>query len=142
MTITGLTSDQRMESIARAITERLSESTAQLPHDISERLRVARMQAVSRRRVESLQAAPAVAILGGSMAINLGGSDGGIWNRLTSVLALVALIAGLIGIAHVQDDRRAHELAEVDAELLTDDLPPAAYTDPGFAQFLRANPSN
>jgi hypothetical protein len=34
---------------------------------------------------------------------------------------------------------RASEIAAVDAELLTDELPPAAYTDPGFLQFLRSN---
>jgi hypothetical protein len=27
----------------------------------------------------------------------------------------------------------------VDAELLADDLPPAAYTDPGFVHFLTTN---
>ena len=30
------------------------------------------------------------------------------------------------------------EVAEVDAAILTDDLPPSAYTDPGFAQFLKS----
>ena len=29
--------------------------------------------------------------------------------------------------------------AEVDAALLTDDLPPAAYADPGFAQYLKSS---
>ena len=29
------------------------------------------------------------------------------------------------------------ELAEIDTALLVDDLPPAAYSDPGFVQFLR-----
>ena len=28
--------------------------------------------------------------------------------------------------------------AELDAALLTDDLPPAAYSDPGFLQYLKA----
>jgi hypothetical protein len=45
--------------------------------------------------------------------------------------------AGLIVITTLQEDNRTDELAEVDAALLTDDLPPAAYTDPGFAQFLK-----
>jgi hypothetical protein len=35
------------------------------------------------------------------------------------------------------DDDRANELAEVDSALLIDDLPPAAYADPGFLQFLK-----
>jgi hypothetical protein len=47
------------------------------------------------------------------------------------------LAAGLVLIHTVQTDRRASELAEVDVQLLTDDLPPQAYADPGFAQFLR-----
>ena len=29
------------------------------------------------------------------------------------------------------------DLAEIDTALLVDDLPPAAYSDPGFIQFLR-----
>ena len=45
--------------------------------------------------------------------------------------------AGLgLSINVIQNDNRAEEVAEVDAALLTDDLPPAAYADPGFMQFL------
>jgi hypothetical protein len=51
----------------------------------------------------------------------------------------LALIAGLISINLIQNDNRANDLAEVDAALLTDDLPTAAFTDPGFAQFLKIN---
>ncbi|MGI9133334.1 MAG: DUF3619 family protein, partial [Rhodoferax sp.] len=58
--------------------------------------------------------------------------------RFASLLPLLALIAGLLTIGFLQDQRRAREVAEVDAELLTDELPPSAYTDPGFAQFLSA----
>ena len=50
----------------------------------------------------------------------------------------MVLAGGLIVINSVQNDRRASEVAEVDAALLTDDLPPSAYADPGFAQFLKA----
>ena len=37
-------------------------------------------------------------------------------------------------------DRRRQVVAaaEIDAALLTDDLPPDAYSDPGFAEFLRS----
>jgi hypothetical protein len=52
---------------------------------------------------------------------------------------LLALVLGLIAINTIQNDDNANELAEIDAALLTDDLPPAAYTDPGFAQFLKMN---
>ena len=56
-----------------------------------------------------------------------------------AALPLLALVAGLIAISVIQNDNRANELAEIDAALLTDDLPPTAYTDPGFAQFLKSN---
>ena len=56
---------------------------------------------------------------------------------MASLFPLLALLVGLLAINVIQDERRAFEIAEVDAELLTDDLPPDAYTDPGFAQFLR-----
>jgi Protein of unknown function (DUF3619) len=39
----------------------------------------------------------------------------------------------------VQSDQRAQYLAEVDAAMLTDYLPPAAYADPGFVQFLNTD---
>ena len=37
----------------------------------------------------------------------------------------------------MQDERVAQEMAQIDAALLTDDLPLAAYADPGFSQFLK-----
>ena len=37
----------------------------------------------------------------------------------------------------VQQDNLTAEIAATDAALLTDELPPDAYTDPGFAQFLK-----
>ena len=63
---------------------------------------------------------------------------GGWWTRIGAIIPLIALVAGLIVITTLQEDSRTNELAEVDAALLTDDLPPAAYTDPGFAQFLKS----
>ena len=129
------------DRLARVIAARLADSTDNLPHNITERLRAARVQAIASRKIESVRAAPIAAALAGSVNLRLGHAGSGWWNRLASVLALAALVAGLIGIADIQDDLRANELAEIDAELLTDDLPPAAYTDPGFAQYLRSNPN-
>jgi hypothetical protein len=34
-------------------------------------------------------------------------------------------------------NQRARELAEIDVAILVDDLPPDAYADPGFSQFLK-----
>ena len=67
-----------------------------------------------------------------------GGDEGlNIWNRIGALLPLIALVAGLATIKNFIDDDRANQLAEVDSALLSDDLPPSAYADPGFLQFLK-----
>jgi hypothetical protein len=87
----------------------------------------------------SAHAAPVVVASGGGTA-TLGFGDEGVswWNRIASALPILVLAAGLVTIHVVQNDRRASEVAEVDAAILTDDLPPAAYADPGFTQFLKS----
>ena len=136
------TDESRMDALqqrfAQQVAARLSESAAELPYDISERLRAARAQAVAKRKVTSLRTAASSSTQGGAAAMTLGDEETGWLNRLASVLPLLALVAGLLVIQFVQDDARVKELAEVDAALLTDDLPTAAYTDPGFIEFLKS----
>ena len=116
----------------------LSAGTADLPYDISERLRAARAQAVSQRKIAKTQTAGTVINTGGSAALAWGTDEGlSWWGRIGSVLPLIALVVGLLAINSFQSDSRAQELAEVDAALLTDELPPAAFADPGFVQFLK-----
>lgn len=57
--------------------------------------------------------------------------------RLASALPLVALLAGLWGISDWYRQEQVQAAAEVDVALLSDDLPPAAYADPGFEEYLR-----
>lgn len=123
------------EQFARRLTARLTAGSAELPHDIGERLRVARQQALVRRKLAPVRAATSVVVSSGGSA-TLGG---GWWTRVGAAVPLVALVVGLIAISVLQDENRANDLAEVDAALLTDDLPPAAFTDPGFAQFLKTD---
>ena len=118
----------------------LTAGTATLPYDISERLRAARVQAISKRKITKTQTAAGMVNVGGSAALNWGSDDGlGWWSRIGSVMPLIALVVGLLVINSIQNDNRAQEVAEVDVALLTDDLPPAAFSDPGFLQFLKAN---
>lgn len=121
------------------VAARLSQATAELPYEVTERLRAARVQAMAQRKLVSAQAAPAIQAAGGGTAI-LGFRDEGVswWNRIASALPLLVLAAGLVTIHVVQNDRRASEVAEVDEAILTDDLPPSAYADPGFAQYLKS----
>lgn len=119
---------------------RLSQSTDTLPHDISERLRAARMQALDKHKQVKMVAASAFQSNGGGAAtLSFGEEDSGLWRRVASIIPLLALVAGLVAIQMLDNDNRANELAEIDSAILTDDLPPAAYTDPGFTQFLKTH---
>jgi hypothetical protein len=115
---------------------RLTESTDALPYHVAERLRASRMQALDKYKQVKMVTATAVQSSGGAAILSFGDTEGGLWRRLIGIVPLLALIAGLIAVNMLDKDSRARELAEIDAAILTDDLPPAAYTDPGFAQFL------
>jgi len=136
-----LTAAHMQDEFGERIAARLSEGARQLPHDLSERLRMVRLQALARRKVVNVRARTASAIFGqGSTATATFGSGKlGFWGRLASAVPLVALVGGLVLIHSVQSDNRVSELAEVDSALLADDLPTAAYTDPGFVQFLKTS---
>jgi hypothetical protein len=122
----------------RAVAARLSEAADTLPYDISERLRAAREQALDLHRSFKPAEQANVIAQGGAASLSLGGGDGGLWHRLAGLVPLLLLIAGLIAVNLLDDEFLAQDLAEIDAAILTDDLPPAAYTDPGFVQFLKS----
>ena len=125
------------DRFALQITARLSDAVDALPYDISERLRAARVRSVSLQKIAFTQTATSVAVSGGAAALTFGSERPKWWNRVAAAVPLLALVIGLIAINVIQNDNRAKELAEIDAAILTDDLPPAAYADPGFLQFLK-----
>lgn len=159
---------------ALKISARLDEGAKALPHDISERLRVARQAAVAAALVRpAIQTAPQTApssvagvVLagagGGGASVNVGGMfTGGAssirghsrdvdhgrrlddappsWGwRIASALPLIVLLAGLWGVNAWYQREQVQAAAEVDVALLSDELPPAAYADPGFEEYLRS----
>lgn len=138
-----LNDDQLVESrLAARVAGALTTGLDRLPHDLSERLRFAREQALLHaRQARSLAPAtgPAIVSRGGGAAVLAGFVPW--WQRAASVLPLVVLVAGLMAIDHWVVREQAVAAAEFDAQLLADDLPPAAYSDPGFAEFLRSAPA-
>ena len=121
------------------IAAQLNSASQALPHDISERLRAARTRAVAARLQPQhrVQTSRSLVNQNGAGLLSFDQEGLNLWGRLASFLPLIALIAGLALIQNIMDDDRANELAEVDSALLIDDLPPAAYADPGFLQFLK-----
>jgi hypothetical protein len=124
------------------VAARLHQGSQEVPHDIGERLRVARETAVARaRHLKRLEAAPSSAVAvhhHGATATLAGGGDPW-WVKLSALAPLVVLLAGLLFIHEWQRLEQIDATAELDAAILSDELPPAAYTDPGFVEFL-SNP--
>jgi len=126
-----------MDRMGGQLAQLLTKASGELPHDLSERLRVARQQALAVRKPEP---APRQQVLAQGSSLALAGppSEGlGLWSVLGSALPLLALLAGLVVVQWFDRQQTVSELAEIDTALLVDDLPPAAYSDPGFIRFLR-----
>ena len=117
--------------VALRIAGALSQRSDALPHDIAERLRVAREQAVDRaRELRKLSAAPAHQAQGGG-TLALSGPPSW-WLRLASLAPLALLVLGLLFIQRSYVDQQIRAAAEIDAAILTDDLPPASLQRPGI----------
>jgi hypothetical protein len=95
------------------------------------RLRQAREQALKRQRV----ARPAGGFTWADGVLTSFGGFTGISFRL--VLPMVVLIGGLLAINGWRHNLRIAEVEEIDALLLTDDLPLDAYLDKGFEAWLK-----
>jgi len=129
--------EAQADDFGRASAALLSQSTQSLPVGIKDRLQAARIKALAVRKAERvLVKKPAFAGITGNWNAGLNG----IWDTLGWMAPLVVLVFGLIGIAQWQDDSRINDIAEVDAALLSDDVPPDAYADSGFLAFLKNGP--
>jgi hypothetical protein len=115
-----------------------------VPHDIEQRLRVARELAVAKSRAARTSPATAAAVardvsnVGMGQAALQGGPDKAPWWLGPLMVGMViTLVVGLFAIDYQNTQTQIEAAAEVDAALLADDLPPKAYSDAGFREFLR-----
>lgn len=142
--------DTRVARFGQQVAAGLTEHAAALPHDVAERLRFAREQAMARaaqaRAAQAASAPASVVVAQAQASLALGGNDHdgshgtgghGLWAKLMSALPLILLVAGLLLMQRSHMNEQIAATAEVDSELLSDNLPPAAFSDPGFAEFLR-----
>lgn len=95
------------------------------------RLKAAREQALGRQRVES----PASVTVWADNVLGRFGAPSSVIPRL--LLPTAVLILGLIAINQWRNSWVAAEIEEIDAAVLTGDLPLDAYLDKGFAAWLK-----
>ncbi|MCC8400917.1 DUF3619 family protein [Paraburkholderia sp. MMS20-SJTN17] len=127
---------------ARQLRRALDENAASLPPATVDRLAAARRIALSRKKPEAVSApvfVPAVAgVPPGMTGLPQEGREPrrSPLRRLALAWPLAALVVSLIGIAYWEDHQRTAELADIDAAMLSDDLPLNAYLDHGFNAYL------
>jgi len=132
---TVITAD--MDLLGRTLAAQLNVSSQDLGHDISERLRVARQLALNSRPMPQRLMRHSLAVQANGTLSGLPDEGLNLWRILVSALPLLALVSGLMLIQNLQQDLAENDIALLDSALLLDELPPDAYTDPGFVQFMK-----
>ncbi|WP_153102158.1 DUF3619 family protein [Paraburkholderia hayleyella] len=122
---------------SRQVRRALDESATRLAPATLSRLAAARHLAVARKKPETVCApsfVPALATSGAQFTRPQHRPSP--LRRLALAWPLVALVLGLVSIAYWEDQQRSAELADIDAAMLSDDLPLNAYLDHGFNAYL------
>jgi Protein of unknown function (DUF3619) len=119
---------------ARAFVRALDQACLELPDDVERRLAFARQMALQHVRIGVTQSVDGrgVASWGHGAPTKLGFLRG--W---THILPALALLLGLLTTSHLMERRNVAAAAEIDTALLNDELPPEAYADSGFVEFLK-----
>jgi hypothetical protein len=120
----------------------LDEAAAHLPASAVEKLAAARRAAIDRKKPEVVAAPAFVPVFSGRGAV-IGmplfaapQQRVSPLRRLARAWPLVAIVVGLVAVAYWEDQQRTAELADIDAAMLSDDLPLNAYLDHGFNAYL------
>ena len=119
-------------NFAYQVRHALNEQLDHLPPSTADRLAAARKLAVSRKKAHA-PVRVAQRQLAGNIAAFFTTPFMG---RMGVIVPLLALVVGLAGIYEHEEQERVAELAELDAAVLSDELPLTAYLDQGFNAYL------
>ena len=120
---------------ARQVRRALYEGLDNIPTHYRERLASARQLAVSRKKQPAFSRVYAYLpklSLSGHHALPPEWAS----SRLWLMVSLASLLIGLTMIYDISLHQHIHETAEIDAMVLTDELPLTAYLDEGFNSYL------
>lgn len=124
-------------NFAYRVRHALNENLDQLPAATGSRLAAARQLALSRKKPDAGRRVVAPRLAAAH------GGDGGFFGRplswlgrMSVALPVVIVCAGLVGMYQAEKRQHIVDLAEIDAMVLTDELPLNAYLDHGFNAYL------
>ena len=121
-------------NFAYKVRHALNENLDNLPVSTADRLASARKIAISRKKAQTpVRAAQGQRMLAGNISSLFTFSWMG---RMGVAIPLLALVAALSGVYQYEQERRIAEIAELDAAVLSDELPLTAYLDHGFNAYL------
>ena len=122
------------DELARRIVRLLDESADNIGSEQRERLRAARSMALAQHRVAP-QAAWTAALAGNVSQLTEYRVFG-----VRYLIPMAALVLGLMGVVYMHSNGTSSDIADIDAGLLTDELPINAYLDKGFDSWLKRSP--
>jgi hypothetical protein len=115
-------------NLAYKIRHALNENLDTLPASTTDRLAAARALALSHKKADAPKK---------HVRFDVRSLFSTQWMTRAAVAApLLAMVIGLAGVYQVEREQRTAELADLDAAVLSDDLPLTAYTDHGFNAYL------
>jgi len=124
-------------NFAYRVRHALNEKLDDLPASTTDRLAAARQAALARKKphveVRVTHTATVAATAGGNGFFS---APFGWIGRVSVVLPLLLVMGGMVGVYQYEQQQSIAELAELDAALLTDELPLQAYLDNGFNAYL------
>jgi hypothetical protein len=130
-------------NLAYKIRHALNQNLENLPAPTVDRLAAARAAALARKRADAPRAAQLPHLQQAQRkparqpGFDLRSALALPWAMRAAVAApLLAMVVGLVGVYQNEREQRTAELAELDAAVLSDNLPLTAYTDHGFNAYL------
>lgn len=115
--------------VAHQIKRHLNGSLVDIDTGKLERLRAGREQALTKQK----RTASSLGLAGG------GSASHSVFDLrwMGQLVPSLVLLIGLLSMSYWHQNRRAEELADIDVQMLADELPPTAYVDRGFDTWLK-----
>jgi hypothetical protein len=127
-------------NLAYKIRHALNEQLDTLPASTTDRLAAARAAALARKKADApVEYSKPTPSGWRQMLAGFGNAlSGPAMSRLAVAVPVLALVIGMGGVYQHEQQQQIAELADIDAAVLSDELPLNAYLDPGFSAYLES----